>query len=229
MAVGAPVSGLVGLVAASLPAGTRVLVPDIEFTSNLFPFMVQADRGVEVGTVPLDAARRRDRRRRVDVVAFSVVQTSTGEVADLDAIVAAAAAHDVITVVDATQAVGWLPLDATRFDFLARGRLQVADVAARDGVDDGRARAARRDRARRGASWFAGGEPYDAFYGPPLRLADDARRFDVSPAWFSWVGSVPALELLRRGRRSRRSTRTTSGWRTGSARGWGWSRATPRS
>ena len=33
-------------------------------------------------------------------------------------------------------------------------------------------------------------------YGPPLRLASDARRLDVSPAWFSWVGSAPALELL---------------------------------
>ena len=25
---------------------------------------------------------------------------------------------------------------------------------------------------------------------------DDARRLDTSPAWFSWVGSLPALELL---------------------------------
>ena len=24
----------------------------------------------------------------------------------------------------------------------------------------------------------------------------DARRFDVSPAWFSWVGAAPALELV---------------------------------
>ena len=46
------------------------------------------------------------------------------------------------------------------------------------------------------ASWFASGEPYDAFIGPPLRLTSDARRLDHSPAWFSWVGSVPALELL---------------------------------
>ena len=71
----------------------------------------------------------------------------------------------------------------------------MADLAARHGVDGGRARAARRARARR-RGWFATGEPYDAFIGPPLRLADDARRLDGSPAWFSWVGSVPALELL---------------------------------
>src|SRR5690606_13444288 len=33
-------------------------------------------------------------------------------------------------------------------------------------------------------------------YGGPLRLADSARRFDTSPAWMSWVGAVPSLELI---------------------------------
>ena len=33
-------------------------------------------------------------------------------------------------------------------------------------------------------------------FTPPLRLPDTARRFDTSPAWFSWVGTEPALELL---------------------------------
>jgi hypothetical protein len=45
-----------------LPAGARVVVPEIEFTSNLFPWLVHADRGVTVDTVPLeklaDAIRR---------------------------------------------------------------------------------------------------------------------------------------------------------------------------
>ena len=35
VAVGATVSGLVGLVASSLPEGTHVLAPDVEFTSTL--------------------------------------------------------------------------------------------------------------------------------------------------------------------------------------------------
>ena len=30
------------------------------------------------------------------------------------------------------------------------------------------------------------------------RLASDARRFDTSPAWFSWVGTAPALEVVNR-------------------------------
>jgi selenocysteine lyase/cysteine desulfurase len=35
-----------------------------------------------------------------------------------------------------------------------------------------------------------------SYFGPPLRLAVSARRLDTSPAWFSWVGTQPALELL---------------------------------
>jgi hypothetical protein len=30
----------------------------------------------------------------------------------------------------------------------------------------------------------------------PLRLASDARRFDVSPAWHAWVAAAPAVRLL---------------------------------
>src|SRR6185312_14726002 len=46
------------------------------------------------------------------------------------------------------------------------------------------------------AGWYAGASPWDSIYGAPLRLAPGARRFDVSPAWQSWVGQAPALELL---------------------------------
>jgi len=55
-------------------------------------------------------------RMKMNVVAFSAVQSSDGEVADLAAIAAAARAHGALTVVDATQAAGWLPLAAGRFD-----------------------------------------------------------------------------------------------------------------
>jgi len=48
------------------------------------------------------------------------------------------------------------------------------------------------------AGWYAGADPHDSYYGPPLRLAPDARRFDVSPAWFSFVGAAPAMDLLLR-------------------------------
>ncbi|WP_460340165.1 hypothetical protein [Actinoallomurus acanthiterrae] len=41
IAVGAAVSQQLAPVAASLPTGAHVVVPEIEFTSNLFPWLVQ--------------------------------------------------------------------------------------------------------------------------------------------------------------------------------------------
>jgi selenocysteine lyase/cysteine desulfurase len=46
------------------------------------------------------------------------------------------------------------------------------------------------------AGWFSAAP--GAYYGMPLRLADGARSFDISPAWHSWVGTAPALEVLLR-------------------------------
>ena len=34
------------------------------------------------------------------------------------------------------------------------------------------------------------------YYGTPLRLARDARRFDMTPAWFAWMGAVSSLRAL---------------------------------
>jgi selenocysteine lyase/cysteine desulfurase len=192
VAIGSTVSGLVGLVAASLPAGTRVVVPDIEFTSTLFPFMVQPE--LEVITVPpAQIAEAID--ETVGAVAFSAVQMSTGEVADLDAILAAAEAHDVLTLVDATQAVGWLPVDARRFDFLvAAGYKWLLSPRGTAWMTVAPERL--ESVLPTQAGWFAGDDVHKAYIGPPLRLASDARRLDTSPAWFSWVGALPALELV---------------------------------
>jgi selenocysteine lyase/cysteine desulfurase len=117
VSAGAQVSQMLGMVAASVPLGSRVLVPEEEFTSNLFPWLAQRDRGVEVRTVPV-ARLAESVDRYTDVVAFSLVQSATGEVADVDAVTAAARAAGAVTVADATQACGWLPVDATRFDAL---------------------------------------------------------------------------------------------------------------
>ncbi|MBM7493815.1 selenocysteine lyase/cysteine desulfurase [Micromonospora luteifusca] len=194
VAVGAAVSQILAPVAAALPAGATVVVPEVEFTSNLFPWLVQEDRGVKVRTVPLDAlvdAIDAD----TDVVAFSLVQSADGAVSAYDEIVAAARAHGALVVVDATQACGWLPFDGSRADVVAVGGykwLMNPRGTAYAYLDP-----ALRERLRPDAAgWYAGGDPHGSYYGPPLRLADDARRFDISPAWFSWVGAAPALELV---------------------------------
>ena len=118
VAVASTVSELVGSVVTALPAGARVVVPDVEFTSLLFPLLVQSRLDVRTVPVPEVAAAVAE---GADVVAFSAVQMSTGEVADLDAIVAAAEAVDAVTICDATQGLGWLPIDAGRFDVLVCG------------------------------------------------------------------------------------------------------------
>ncbi|HEX9041646.1 MAG TPA: aminotransferase class V-fold PLP-dependent enzyme [Trebonia sp.] len=110
-------SQLLAPVAAGLSEGARVLAPDIEFTSNLFPWLVHADRGVTVETVP-PAKLAEAIDDRTTIVTFSLVQSATGEIARVDDIVTAARRHGSLVCVDATQAVGWLPVDATRFDVL---------------------------------------------------------------------------------------------------------------
>lgn len=196
VAVSGTVSQLIGLVAASLPGGARVLAPDIDFTSLLFPFMVHADRGIEVTTAPADRlAASID--NRTTLVAFSAVQSATGEVADLDAITAAARHHGALVVVDATQACGWLPLDTARFDFLACAAYKW--LMSPRGTAFLAVRRAHLEAIRPlAAGWYAGQDPHASYYGPPLRLADAVRRLDTSPAWFSWVGTRPALELVER-------------------------------
>jgi selenocysteine lyase/cysteine desulfurase len=196
VAAGSCVSEFVGRVAASLPDRARVLAPEEDFTSLLFPFLVQADRGVELRTVP--AGRLAEAvDAGTDLVAFSAVQSATGEVADLAAVTAAARHHGARTLVDATQACGWLPLAATDYDYLVSGVYKWL-LAPRGCALLAVAPERLEELQPQGAGWFAGPEPWESLYGLPLRLADSARRLDLSPAWFSWVGVAPSLEVLER-------------------------------
>src|SRR5262249_58019390 len=85
------------------------------FTWVLFPFLAQEGRGVTVDLVPLESLP--DALDGASLVTVSAVQSADGRHADLDAI----AASGVPAFVDATQACGWLPFDASRFDFVACG------------------------------------------------------------------------------------------------------------
>lgn len=191
VATGASAAELVGLVAASVPEDARVLAPEREFTSLLWPFLV---RGCELRTVPA-AGLATAIDGRTDVVVFSAVQSSSGEVAGLVEIAAAAKAHGALTAVDATQAAGWLPLDASRFDAVVVSGYKwllsprgTAYLSLSEALLD-RAPALH-------ANWWAGEDPHDSYYGAPLRLAPGARRLDTSPAWFSWVAAEECLRVL---------------------------------
>jgi selenocysteine lyase/cysteine desulfurase len=199
VATGASVSQLLAPAAAAIPDGSVVLVPDIEFTSNVFPWAVHADRGVVVRTAPVDRfveAITPD----VDVVAWSAVQSATGEVADSAAIGRAARAVGALAVVDATQAIGWLPVDPDPVDLLVCAAYKwlcsprgTGFLAHHADLTDRHPELVLKPLA---ANWFAGQDVHESYYGLPLRLAADARRFDISPAWHCWVGTTPALRVL---------------------------------
>jgi len=195
-AVGAQVSQLLAPIAAAVPDGAAVLLPEIEFSSNVFPWAVHADRGVTVRTAPVSKlAEHVD--SGVGVVSFSLVQSSNGEIADYAAIVAAAREVGAWVVVDATQACGWLPFDGGLADAVVAGAYKWLMAPRGTGFAYLAPRLRQRLRPMM-AGWFAGDDPHDSYYGLPLRLARDARAFDLSPAWHPWVATTPALEVVTR-------------------------------
>jgi selenocysteine lyase/cysteine desulfurase len=194
VAVGGQVSAFVGLVAASLPPGSEVLTVEGDFTSVLFPFLARAEAGTTVREVALEALAD-EVRPSTALVAVSAVQSADGRVADLDSLHAACAVTGTRTLLDTTQAAGWFPVDASRWTYTTGGGYKWL-LAPRGtafltvGPDH------RDDLPAVAAGWYAGEDRWSSIYGSPLRLADASRRFDVSPAWHSWVGQAASLSLL---------------------------------
>ncbi|MEJ7651058.1 MAG: aminotransferase class V-fold PLP-dependent enzyme [Nakamurella sp.] len=193
VAVGPQVSVFLGMVAASLPDDAEIIVAAGDFTSVTFPFAAQ--RRSRLREVPLESIADAV-GPSTTAVAVSAVQSADGRIADLDGILTACRTHDALSILDLTQAAGWLDVRAADFDvtvcsgykwllaprgtaFLTIGRPELLDSFVPVS-----------------AGWYAGADRWDSIYGLPLRLAEDARRFDISPAWHSWVGAAPALRLL---------------------------------
>lgn len=194
VAIGSQTSVMVSVIAAAVPDGAEVLCVEGDFSSVVAPFVAQDHRGVRVRSVPLEAlgdAVRDD----TWLVAYSLVQSATGALADDDAVVAAAAAHGARTLVDLTQAAGVLPVDASRYDATVTHAYKW--LCSPRGVafatfEPGFAAILRPVQA----GWYAGDDVWASCYGGDLTLAETARRFDVSPAWQAFVGALPALELF---------------------------------
>ncbi|WP_022881157.1 aminotransferase class V-fold PLP-dependent enzyme [Gryllotalpicola ginsengisoli] len=194
VAIGSQVSVQVAQVAAGVPDGAEVLCVDGDFSSVVTPFVQQAARGVRVRHVPLE--------RLADavagdtwLVAFSLVQSASGAIADVEAVLEASARHGARTLVDLTQSAGWLPFDASSADVTvthAYKWLCAPRGASLMTVGDRMLPLIPSVQA----GWYAGEAVWDSCYGPSIELAADARRFDVSPAWQAWVGAAEALELF---------------------------------
>ncbi len=188
------------LVAASLPPG-RIVVPDDEFRSNLLPWLQRSDHDVVRVPSREGVARTEDLVAACTpgtvLLAVSEVLSSTGVRADLPALRAATDAVGARLFVDATQALGVLdPREALMADHVAvhgykwmlcpRGAAWM--VTRKDRLADLRPIV---------PSWRSGPPPHSYFGGvtPHERTGADT---DSSPAWFSWIGAVAALDLLNR-------------------------------
>jgi selenocysteine lyase/cysteine desulfurase len=192
VATGSQTSVMASVFAAAVPDGAEVLCVDGDFSSIMFPFLQR--KGIAVRAVPLDELAA-SMTEATWLVVFSLAQSATGRIADVDAIVTAAARHGVFTVCDLTQAAGVYPADAARFDatlchaykWLCSPRgvafmtLSERFQAVLTPVQ---------------AGWYAGEDVWGSCYGPAMNLAETARRFDVSPVWPAWVGAEPALALF---------------------------------
>ncbi|SOD67313.1 Selenocysteine lyase/Cysteine desulfurase [Streptomyces zhaozhouensis] len=192
VAVGGSVAAHVGLIAAALPEGSEVLCAHGDFSSLVTPFALRV--GLRPRQVPL-AALAEAIGPETALVAVSSVQSADGARADLAAVTRAARAHGARTLVDTTQSTGWLPLSADAFDFTVCGAFKwllcprgtsFLTVPA----DGGGLRPL-------GAGWMAAADPSASLYGPVTALADDARRFDTGPAFYTYAAAAPALALVR--------------------------------
>lgn len=197
VAIGSAASSLVGTVAASLPRGAEVLCADGDFTSLLFPFLERQEAGeLSVRSCPLEALAD-SVSERTTLVAVSAVQSLDGRLCDFTAIEQACRRSGTSSLIDATQAVGWLPLSASRFDYVVAAGYKW--LLAPRGVAFLSVAPQRLGALRPPApSWFAGKEILDSVYGGPLRLARETRRLDGSPVWFSWHGCAEALKFIER-------------------------------
>ncbi len=185
-----------GLVAGMLGEGDEVVVPADEFTSTLFPLLVARERGVTVREVAFDDVAA-SVGPTTTLVAISLVQMQTGRVADIAAILDAAGRHGAQVLVDATQGVPFVRLDDAidRIDYLVCSGYK--HLLSPRGTAYLYVRRDRWDQLEpRNANWRAADEPFGRYFGGPLTLAPDARRFDVSRGWFPWLGATASLQLL---------------------------------
>ncbi|MFT4232484.1 MAG: aminotransferase class V-fold PLP-dependent enzyme, partial [Leucobacter sp.] len=191
VALGSQVSQLVSIVATSVPDGAEVLCAAGDFASLAHPLEQLAHRGVRVRYTAVDRLAE-EVREDTALVACSLVQSASGEVADADAISEAAAHVGARTLIDLTQSLGWLPVGGGGFDFTVchaykwlcapRG---TAFLTVRAGLDDALVPIA--------AGWCSADDVWESCYAGHTPLATGAGRFDVSPAWPVIGGTEAAL------------------------------------
>src|SRR5256886_2514926 len=182
----------------------RVVVTSLDFPTVAYQWLAKRPRGVELVvvespdrvSVPVEAiARAVD--ERTALVATSHVYFTSGAIQDIKAVAEVAHRRGALTLVDAYQAVGQIPVDvkAAGVDFLTAGGLKwllggpgIVFLYAREEL-------ARR-LAPQIAGWF-GHKNQFAFDPRALELDEDARRFELgTPSLAAVYAQLGGLEYI---------------------------------
>jgi len=182
-----------------------ILINDMEFPANVFPWQQIAERhGARVKVIKSRVGRitpemvAQNLNKQVKVLALSSVQYENGFRADLEAIGELCAEANVYFVVDAIQSVGAIPIDVVKakIDFLAAGGhkwlLSVGGAGflfcRKDIISSLRPT---------NHGWLSARDPLE--FQQRLDIADGARRFEEgNPSVVGIYGLRASLEFLQK-------------------------------
>ena len=200
----------INLAAWSLPlgAGDEVVVPDLEFPANMYPWMAaSAARGFALHRVPTrdgvvdeGALLEALRRPAVKVLAVSWVGFATGAVVDLDALGAVCRERGITFVLDAIQGLVPLALDVRRtpVDVVACGGQKWMLSPWGSGFTYVR-RELIAELQPQPVSWMGvrGSDDFSRLLDYDLTWRDDARRYEqVTLPFQDFAGMGASLALL---------------------------------
>lgn len=190
----------INLVAEGFPWQPRdsVVVPDGEFPSNLFPWLNQRCRGVDVRVVPRRGAEVvvDDLIARIDdstrIIAVSWVGYASGYRLDIADLVAKAHDRGVAVFLDAIQGLGMYPLDlqAIDVDFLAADGHKW--LLGPEGAGVAMIRRRHLDSLRCGNVGWGSVKASHNYSDPRFDLRDDASRFESGSANMSGGAALAA-------------------------------------
>ncbi len=193
-----------------LRPGQRVIVPDREFPSTLFPFLALRDRGVRVdlvqpqgpgGALPLEAFAAALDEAPTALVTVSWVQFGTGWRTDLEVLADLCHRHGALLCVDVIQGLGVLPCSLAEWgvDFAAADGHKW--LLGPEGLGVLYVAAEHRDRLRVIEPGWASVAQREQWDDLRLDYDDSARRFEGGT--LNVAGALGSRGLARSARRSR--------------------------
>ncbi len=200
----------INLVAEGWPwqPGDSVVLPEGEFPSNLFPWLNQRSRGVEVRIVPRrgGAVLVDDLMQHVDdstrMISLSWVGYASGYRVDVESLVDQAHQRGVLVFLDAIQGLGVYPLDLknTPVDFLAADGHKW--LLGPEGAGMAMIRREHVEKIRCGnVGWSSVKNPHN-YRQPVFELTDQASRFEAGSANMAGMAALSAsVDLLLEVRR----------------------------